>query len=66
MPSHDLFSRFQDDLKLIREWQVNGTHYAKTSEHWLQNMDTYRDEIMALFTKTYRADQAVKWLSGVS
>ena len=61
MPSHDLFSRFQDDLKLIREWKVNGIHYAKTSEHWLQNMDARRDEIMPLFAKTYGADEAVKW-----
>ena len=61
MPSHDLFGRFQDDLKLTASWKVNGTHYAKTSEHWLQNMDAHRAEIMPLFTQTYGADQAVKW-----
>jgi cyclopropane-fatty-acyl-phospholipid synthase len=61
MPSHDLFSRFQDDLKLTREWKVNGTHYAKTAEHWLQNMDVHRAEILPLFAQTYGDDQAVKW-----
>ncbi len=61
MPSHDLFGRFQDDLKLIIEWKVNGTHYAKTAEHWLQNMDAHRTEIMPLFVQTYGADQAIKW-----
>ena len=61
MPSHDLFPRFQDDLKLAEEWKVNGTHYAKTSEHWLQNMDAHRTEIMPLFAETYGARDAVKW-----
>jgi cyclopropane-fatty-acyl-phospholipid synthase len=61
MPSHDLFSRFQDDLTLVEDWRVDGTHYAQTSEHWLQNMDAHRAEIMPLFVQTYGADQAVKW-----
>ena len=61
MPSHDLFSRFQDDLTLVEDWRVDGTHYARTSEHWLQNMDAHRAEIMPLFVQTYGADQAVKW-----
>ncbi len=61
MPSHDLFSRCQDDLTLVEDWRVDGTHYARTSEHWLQNMDAHRAEIMPLFARTYGADQAVKW-----
>ena len=63
MPSHDLFSRFQDDLQLVEEWKVNGTHYARTAEHWLVNMDRHKAEIMPLFAQTYGADQAVKWWS---
>ena len=61
MPAHELFGLFQDDLKLVGDWKVNGTHYAKTSEHWLQNMDARRAEILPLFARTYGADQAVKW-----
>ncbi len=61
MPAHDLFPRFQEDLKLVRDWKVNGRHYAQTAEHWLQNMDAHRAEIMPLFVQTYGADQAVKW-----
>ena len=61
MPSHDLFTRFQDDLKLVEFWKVNGAHYAKTAEHWLENMDKNRDKIMPLFVDTYGADHAVKW-----
>jgi cyclopropane-fatty-acyl-phospholipid synthase len=61
MPAHDLFPCFQDDLKLVTDWKVNGTHYAKTSEHWLQNMDAHKAEIMPLFAQTYGAGAAVKW-----
>jgi cyclopropane-fatty-acyl-phospholipid synthase len=61
MPAHDLFIRFQDDLKLVADWKVNGRHYARTSEHWLQNMDAHKAEIMPLFAQTYGAGSAVKW-----
>ncbi len=63
MPAHDLFPRFQDDLKLVADWKVNGRHYARTAEHWLQNMDAHRAEIMPLFVQTYGAGQARKWWS---
>ena len=61
MPAHDLFRRFQDDLKLVADWKVNGRHYAQTAEHWLKNMDAHEAEIMPLFAQTYGADQARKW-----
>ncbi len=61
MPSHDLLTRFQDDLKPVADWKVSGTHYQKTAEHWLRNMDRHRAEILPLFARTYGADQATKW-----
>jgi cyclopropane-fatty-acyl-phospholipid synthase len=61
MPSHDLLGHFQDDLKLLSDWKVNGTHYQRTAEHWLQNMDRHKAEILPLFADTYGRDQAVKW-----
>ena len=63
MPAHDLFPCFQDHLKLVADWKVNGRHYAQTAEHWLQNMDAHEAEIMPLFEQTYGADQARKWWS---
>jgi cyclopropane-fatty-acyl-phospholipid synthase len=61
MPAHDLFMQFQDDLKFVQDWKVNGRHYQQTAEHWLQNMDAHRAEIIPLFRDTYGPDQAEKW-----
>jgi cyclopropane-fatty-acyl-phospholipid synthase len=61
MPSHDLLSRFQDDLRLRRDWKVNGSHYRRTAEHWLRNMDRNREQIMMIFAETYGAENARKW-----
>jgi cyclopropane-fatty-acyl-phospholipid synthase len=61
MPSHDLLARFQDHLRLDQEWQVNGTHYQRTAEHWLRNMDDNREAVMVLFARTYGPKHAQKW-----
>ena len=60
MPSEDLLLHFQDDLKLEKRWRVNGRHYQRTCEAWLQNQDRYRAEIMTLFRETYGSD-ANRW-----
>ncbi|GLU52280.1 SAM-dependent methyltransferase [Dyadobacter frigoris] len=61
MPSNDLFLYFNEDMQIEQQWLVNGTHYAKTSEAWLDNMDAHKAEIIPLFETTYGKDQAVKW-----
>ena len=61
MPSDDLFLYFNEDLSIEKHWHVNGTHYSKTSEAWLRNMDKHKSEIMPLFETTYGKEQALKW-----
>jgi cyclopropane-fatty-acyl-phospholipid synthase len=61
MPSDDLLFYFDDDLVKDQHWIVNGMHYSKTSEAWLENMDKHKPQIMPLFEKTYGKDQATKW-----
>jgi cyclopropane-fatty-acyl-phospholipid synthase len=61
MPSDELVTRFQDDLTLREHWRVNGRHYRRTAELWLENMDRNRRELGPLLATTYGADQATKW-----
>jgi cyclopropane-fatty-acyl-phospholipid synthase len=61
MPSDNLLIHFQDDLKSVDHWIVSGTHYQKTAEHWLENMDLHREEIMPLFAEVYGEKEKTKW-----
>ncbi len=61
MPSDDLMFYFNDDLVVEKHWHVNGTHYGKTAEAWLTNMDNHKPEIIKIFKEIYGKHQAVKW-----
>ena len=61
MPGDDLALSFQDDLRLARRWRWDGTHYQKTAEAWLRNMDGAREELMALMATTYGESAELWW-----
>lgn len=61
MPSDDLLLHFQKQFRIEEHWQVNGTHYQRTSEAWLKNMDKNKDKIMPILKETYGENQARKW-----
>ena len=61
MPSDDLPLRFQEKLKLLNLWRWDGTHYEKTANAWLANMDARADEIRPILEQTYGADAADMW-----
>jgi cyclopropane-fatty-acyl-phospholipid synthase len=61
MPSDDLLLYFQKDLNIENHWRVNGTHYQKTAEAWLQNMDAHENEIRDLLTNTCGKQNVTRW-----
>ena len=60
MPSDALPLRFQDDLKLLRQWRWDGRHYAKTLNAWLARMDARRSRLMPILESVY-GDSAATW-----
>jgi cyclopropane-fatty-acyl-phospholipid synthase len=53
MPSHDLLPRFQDDLHMLEAWSFDGTHYRRTAEAWLDNMDRNAAAIRPMFASRF-------------
>lgn len=61
MPSDDLPLHFQEHLKLKQRWRWDGTHYEKTANAWLQNMDQHKDTITPILQRTYGIDNTEQW-----
>lgn len=61
MPSDELPLRCQDHLQLQRRWRWDGTHYQRTANHWLENMDARRAAIWPTLAETYGAAEAGRW-----
>ena len=61
MPSDDLPLHFQDDLKLIQRWRWNGTHYEKTANAWLENMDKNAKAITPILAAAYGDKDVEMW-----
>jgi len=61
LPSDDLLLYFQDDLRIENHWTVNGTHYQRTLEAWLQILDKKKNEAMPILETTYGKGNALKW-----
>jgi cyclopropane-fatty-acyl-phospholipid synthase len=61
MPGHDLFLEFGEDLAITDRWLVDGTHYARTLEAWLERFDRRRERIWPILVDTYGAGAARRW-----
>ena len=48
MPSDALLLRLQRDLLIDAHWRVNGSHYATSSEAWIERMEQQKGELIAL------------------
>jgi cyclopropane-fatty-acyl-phospholipid synthase len=60
MPSDKLFYHYDNLFKVVKHYKVNGVHYSKTAEAWLDKADENKKEIMDLFKRHYGKD-AKKW-----
>jgi cyclopropane-fatty-acyl-phospholipid synthase len=58
MPSHDLLSHFQRDLRISRRWHIDGTHYARTAEAWIENMETNEGALLEVLGERYGSSRA--------
>jgi len=64
MPSFDTFLYFQKHLAIQNTWMVNGVHYSKTLEAWLELLKQKEATISKIFAKEYGADKVVDQLNG--
>ena len=61
MPSVDLASRFDRDMRVAETWTWDGTHYGRTAEAWLENLDRARGRVMPILAETYGPGEARRW-----
>jgi len=61
MPSHDLLLEFQRDLRVEERWLVDGSHYARTAEAWIEKFDANAEEILEVMARTYGPRRARLW-----
>lgn len=62
MPAHDQLLQFDRDLAVEDLWCVDGTHYQKTADAWLEALDAHTTEATAALTRTYGGGAAKLWL----
>jgi cyclopropane-fatty-acyl-phospholipid synthase len=63
MPSDDLLGQFQNELQLVAHERLDGTHYRKTAEAWLANMDAHQVAVRRIFAETYGEKQTTRFFN---
>ena len=61
MPSDDLLLHFQRDLRVADHWLVQGTHYEKTCNAWLAQMDANKARVMPVLAGIYGEANKTAW-----
>ncbi len=62
MPSDDLPLYFQEHLALEDRWRIDGRHYERTANAWLENADRHREAILPILATVYGSGSAGTWL----
>ncbi len=61
MPSRDLLQRFDQHLRVVRDWTWNGNHYRRTAEAWLANLDARKTAVIEILASAYGEAEARRW-----
>lgn len=62
MPSLALLNCFERELTVSRRWTWNGTHYQRTCNAWLHQLDEQRDHVVRILQETYGPKNGKRWL----
>ncbi len=62
MPAADTLLHFQRHLRIERRWLLDGRHYARTADQWLDRQDRHRSEVLAVLRQCH-GDRAELWLN---
>jgi len=62
MPAHQLLSRFDAHLAVERAWRLDGTHYERTANAWLANLDRRREEVRQSLRAVYGESEVDRWI----
>jgi len=62
MPAEDLFRRYSKDMTVIQNWWINGDHYARTCEAWLDRLDAHEPQVREVLATCGR-DESPKVLT---
>lgn len=61
MPSADLLLHFQDDLRVVNRWWLDGRHYERTANDWLAALDASRAQTLPILEAGYGAQARVQF-----
>lgn len=61
MPSANMLRQFDRHMTVVEQWRWDGTHYQRTSEAWLANLDAHRQQVLPILVATYGRDAARRW-----
>ena len=59
MPNYELFTQLESKLKLVNSWKINGRHYEKTLNFWLEKLTENKQEILDIFKKDVNEKKAL-------
>jgi cyclopropane-fatty-acyl-phospholipid synthase len=61
MPSEGLLSNFNESMRVSQQWNWDGTHYQRTADAWLSNLDSQKAEAIKILQATYGPTEGKRW-----